>query len=346
MSDAAEQIAKMMTIPAIHNMPGFALTESIVKLDNVMKAAAASDKLFRENMFKATTTPTIALQAAVQAVFERQNASFKGLLTGLAIVKSEPPVAFPGFGNYPATRSQQAQKPVTPTFLLPDEVAQSRSYFARLIAELKTLPPPDIITVLDIQLSQHSNTRELFLARLIHYLAGGQTFAPTCWQVITFWLNSMRPSVSTPTWQQPMITDAAATPTQSSAFKASVSAASFEETKPERRSIRIVSWAAVLRPPLNKSSLYSTLTGLGLLTSAGELTELGRDAAPRVWAGVVAALREKNYIIHDYTATYKALMSELRIKLSVRSLNPSQGLPVEAENIKRATLDELHRVLG
>ena len=88
------------------------------------------------------------------------------------------------------------------------------------------------------------------------------------------------------------------------------------------------------------------LDHLSLLTPTGELTQLGRDAAPRVWAGVIAALRERNYIMHDYTATYKVLLAELTIKLGRRSLNPSQGLPVEAENIKRATLIELRRVLG
>jgi hypothetical protein len=113
-----------------------------------------------------------------------------------------------------------------------------------------------------------------------------------------------------------------------------------------RRATRSTTWVGLLRPPLNKASFYKALANLGLLTPSGELTELGQNAAPRVWAGIVAALRKSKYILHDYAATHTALTTKFKITLSARSLNPAQGLPAEAENTKSAMLTELQRVLG
>jgi hypothetical protein len=266
---AGEQISKFaasaLTLPAMHNMPGFALAQSVAEFDAAMKAATASDKMFRQSILNASMEPTIALQAAMQAVFERHNAPFEALFAKLPAVNFEPPPAFPVFRNYSAPRRQQTLQPATPAPLLPTEIAQSRDYFARLIAELKTLPPPDIITVLDWQLSQQEGAaRGLFLDRLAHYLADGKDFAPTCWQLVRLWLNSIRGKAPQPTWYNEVGTDATLAPAEHPA-----------------------GLFAPLLLNYTINQLHALLRELGLITSANQAAPA---ASPGAWVGVIHGL--------------------------------------------------------
>jgi hypothetical protein len=136
------------------------------------------------------------------------------------------------------------------------------------------------------------------------------------------------------------------TPKLASIKDSVTSPVSKNETRRLRHAGRGVSWEGLLRPPLDKAGFYNALVGLRLLTQTGELTILGKEAPPRFWAGIVAALREKNYILLDYEATHKALIAEFGITMAARSLNPSTGLSTEALNMKQCMLTELKRVVN
>ena len=148
-------------------------------------------------------------QAAIRALAAPRSHLIKSRPLPAVRYESPPTLLRP---SVPVKRPQQEpQLPLANSKLLPNEIAQSQLFFARLIAELKILPPPDIIEVLDWQLQLCGEAgRERFLDRLAHYLADGKGFAAICWQIIRHWLDSVRGAAPQPVWSS--VTTINATP--------------------------------------------------------------------------------------------------------------------------------------
>lgn len=267
MASTFERISKLVgpafSLPERLSMVASPLSESIIKFHDTARAAAGSQKLFSDAINASVAGPNLTMHSAIQAAF-KQNSTLN-----TALLSVQPSPGFFANRDYqPSSRPKQIHLPTPatgPDTLLPPEVAKSRDYFAKLVAELKTLPPSDIITVLDWQLSkQQGATRELFLNRLAHYLADGKDFSPTCWQVVRLWLDSIRGKAPQPTWYNKMGTDASKAPIEHPAGH-----------------------FAPLLLNYTITQLHALLRELGLITSANQAAPA---ASPGAWVGVIHGL--------------------------------------------------------
>ena len=94
--------------------------------------------------------------------------------------------------------------------LFPPDIVESRTYFTNLITQLKTLPPRDIITVLDYQLRQQDGDLGLYVERLAYYVANSAGLEPHCWQMVSNWLKDAGGAAPAPLWGGSMASDAPA----------------------------------------------------------------------------------------------------------------------------------------
>ena len=299
--DAATLAAAGKSLGSMYALPTDGLKKAI-------EAMRGPNGMLSNALAESISGPLLDIQKAAQAVFSKQDAAWKAAFAGLPAVRFQPPIAPKDFVPYPLGNSTRTDRAPAPGgIVLPLEVEQSRVYFFKLIAVLKTLPASDVIAVLDIQLSQHNGDRGRYVERLAHYVANGAGFEPRCWQVLSYWLKDAGGAAPAPVWGGPVATDAAS----------NSQTATEAPTSPVTPGLSLRQVALLFiynKEPLNrpKANHAATKAGFTSLTSGQKLMQYYNALAHHVTNRVGVEKKALSDMIKDITAVLPALVGTSR----------------------------------